>query len=246
VVLATLIVAIGALTGCGTRSPVSSGAAPTGLGTAGPSPTTSAETGPGSSIFAPTDAALNQLVTSQAVWHTPTSLKADETSRIGLSVGQSANLTGAINSLLPSTSAKPAGSISVGPKISATLEVDADDATVNPSTAINESTGSDIQLLWTWYLHPSHPTDDLQATAHIEVVLSDGTVFSTDEPLSIQVDRTFSYTVGQVFETWETWASIGAAFGGGFLWLWRRRSKLGAIPAKSLPVRRKARALPPV
>ncbi len=227
VAAAVLALSIFVLVGCGGDNGSTSGAQPPGgTHTSGePDPIVSAgQSAP--PLFQQTDQQLSQLVTAQAAWHTPSSLRAGETSRIGLSIGDSTTLANDIQSLLPSTSTHSAGTVAVGPHVSATLEVDTADASVDPSTAINASTGSDIQLLWTWYLHPKHPTDDLEVTAHIEVILSDNSVKTVDVPLSIAVGRTFSYTVEQVFSEWETWASIVTVGGGAFLAVWRRRKRL--------------------
>ena len=220
VIAAVLTVFAFTLSGCG-------GGSELGPGSGAPAPTaTPSVQGSAPSIFASTDQQLSHLVTAQAAWHTPSSLRADETSRIGLSIGSSDNLNTAIQSLLPSTSTSDAGTVAIGPNVSATLEVDSDDASVSPSTAINTTTGSDVQLLWTWFLRPQHPTDDLQITAHITVALSDHTVKTADIPLSIKVDRTASYTAHQIFSAWETWVSIVTVIGGALLAVWRRRRRL--------------------
>jgi hypothetical protein len=233
VAAAILAFSVFALSGCGEHPASSNGAPPIPTTTAGstkPGGTTSPGTQPNqgspTSLFASTDQQLSQLVAAEAAWHAPSSLQAGETSRIGLSIGSSATLTKDIQSLLPSTSTRDAGTVAVGPNVSATLEVDAADASVDPSTAINASTGSDIQLLWTWYLHPKHPTGDLEVTAHIAVTLSNNTVKTVDVPLSIRVDRTASYTIDQLFSDWETWVSIVTVAGGALLAVWRRRQRL--------------------
>jgi hypothetical protein len=223
------------LSGCGehaeSSNPGSGATAPAATSTAAPTgsnPTGANPTGSSSppSLFSSTDEQLGQLVNAEAAWHRPSSLRAGETSRIGLSIGNSAALNTDIQSLLPSTSTQDAGTVAVGPNVSATLEVDPEDASVDPSTAINASTGSDIQLLWTWYVHPKHPTDDLEVTAHIAVTLSDNTVKTVDVPLSIEVHRTASYTFDQIFSDWETWVSIVTVAGGAVLFVWRRRRRL--------------------
>lgn len=189
---------------------------------------TAPSTGP-TSIFREADAAIANLVDANVAWRSPARLTVDETTDIGLAIGGGQTLRDEIEKNLPNTEEIPAGKVSVGPVVKASLIVDPADATVEPNDAIDASTSSDIALLWTWKLHPLHPDDELTVTALIAVSVP-GTDYAVthDIPLRIPVDRTFEYTVYQVFSNWATWAAIaGAAFAGvGWLWRHNRNSRL--------------------
>ncbi|MFD0362590.1 hypothetical protein ACFQZZ_14175 [Nocardia sp. GCM10030253] len=116
------------------------------------------------------------------------------------------------------------------------LLVDPSDADATPSDAVSTSTGRNIQMLWTWFVRPKHPTSALLLTAHLEVPLSDGHVISNDISLTIPVHRTAAYTAGQIFTNWATWSAIAVSAIGVAGWLLRRRhTKLE--PATVLPAR---------
>ncbi|MEV0296075.1 hypothetical protein [Nocardia sp. NPDC050710] len=152
--------------------------------------------------------------------------------RIGLEIGSSDAVKSKIEALLPDTSPISGGTVEVGPTVRVKLLVDPSDAEVTPSDAVSASTGSNIQMLWTWFVHPKHPTSALLLTAHLEVPLSDGHVISNYISLRIPVHRTLGYTAGQIFSNWATWSAIAVSGIGITGWLLRRRhAKAKAVPA---------------
>src|SRR5262249_12719220 len=110
--------------------------------------------------------------------------------------------------------------------IRVTLQADAGDADVTPSGAIDESTGSNVALLWTWTVRPKHPSDALELTAHIEVP-SSGYTFTTDLGLNIAVHTTWRYTLGQIASSWQTLfgTGIGASAIAVVIWMMRKRRR---------------------
>jgi NADH pyrophosphatase NudC (nudix superfamily) len=178
--------------------------------------------------------AESQLLTSNASWDAPKTLKAEETQRIGLQIGQSKLLSDKINQLLPHTSQSPAGQVKVGPLMRARLEADPDDAVVTPSESVNYSTASKPELLWTWLVRPKKPTTALVLTAHLEIPLAGSeNVLPTDIPFQIQVESTTKYKIKQIFTNWKTWAAIGTTLLAGgtacFRWWTRRRQGMRSV-----------------
>jgi hypothetical protein len=166
--------------------------------------------------------AQSGLLSAGASWNAPKALVVEQSQRIGLAIGDSPALTTKINQLLPNTTQTPAGTVSVGPDMTAQLRVDPNDADVTPSDSANASTPDNVQLLWTWIVRPKRPNKALVLTAHLEVPVAGGGTLPTDIGLQIPVDRTISYTAGQIFSHWATWSAIGAAAVGGVGWFLRR------------------------
>lgn len=211
--VALLAVAIlAAMSACGTEGNSDSQAAPS------PSPQ-----GPFSKIDAETAA----LVTREATWQAPKSLDVGKTERIGLSVGEGDKLKSKIEQLFPIPQPSTgAGLVLVGPTVRVSLHADPNDADITPSEAVDASTGSDVQMLWTWFVHPKHPTKALLLTAQLDVPLSTGHTIHNEIALTLQVKRTVAYTAGQVFTHWGTWAAIAGSIVSVGAWLWRRRRRL--------------------
>jgi hypothetical protein len=180
---------------------------------------------PSPTDFDVVDQATARFLTRDARWQVPDTLDVDRTARIGLAVGSGQALTSGIKNLLPSTSPISAGTVQVGPTVAVTLRADPDDAIVTPSDKISASTGSDVQMLWTWLVHPLRPTMALLLTADIELPLSNGYVIRNEFALSLQVRRTLAYTARQIFTNWATWSAIGATSIGIVGWLYRRKRR---------------------
>ncbi|ORA26035.1 hypothetical protein BST13_32470 [Mycobacterium aquaticum] len=166
-----------------------------------------------------------ELVTAKAKWHHPDVLSAGTTDVIGLTIGDTPELSSSINALLPQTITSPAGTVRVGPTTTAELSASPEDAIVTPSQARNASTDRDIALLWSWDVTPKRPLDELVLMAHISVPIDGGASVNTDIPLRIHVKRTFSFTVHQVFGSWTTWSAIAAAIAARAAWLHRKLKK---------------------
>jgi hypothetical protein len=223
-----LLCLIGLLTGvamsaCGAEPTHSTSGQPSWAPvTAGPTPTA---TGSPDSQFGDIDKATAGFLTRDADWQVPPALDVDKTTRIGLSIGSGPTVTSGIQRLLPSTSPTPAGPIEIGPTVGVTLRADPDDAVITPSEMVNASTGTDVEMLFTWFVHPLHPNSALLLTAYIELPLADGHVIMNAYPLTLEVRRTLPYTLHQIFTNWATWSSIAGAVAGVVAWLYRRRRK---------------------
>jgi hypothetical protein len=180
---------------------------------------------PASGPFADIDRSARALVNQEASWHAPQSLTVDKTERIGLSVGTGSGLKNKIDNLLPATTTTSAGPVQVGPTMRATLRANPADAEITPSDAVNASTGTDIQMLWTWLVHPKRPTKALQLTAFLEVPLDNGHTISNEIAFSIPVQRTFVYTAEEVATHWATWSAVAATLVSVTGWFLRRRNR---------------------
>ncbi|GIF95438.1 hypothetical protein [Catellatospora citrea] len=191
---------------------------------------------PGTGTFKDIDTAARELVTRQAYWQAPAVLDVERTQRIGLAVGEGEKLTQKINAMLAGTKPTALGRLEVGPTVKATLRGNTEDVEITPSESVNATTGSDVQMLWTWLVHPKHPTDDLLLTAYLEVPLSNGHVITHEVALSVQVRRTMAYTVWQVITHWGTWSAVVTSIIGVVSWLLRRRrKKKGAAQQEEAP-----------
>ncbi len=211
-----LIAAVAFTGGCGTVDPPPSNTEPT--------------QGSDPNPFAQIDKASQGLIAKEATWQAPASLTVGSTERIGLSIGEGRRIKDQIDRLLPSASPVTAGVVAVGPTVRATLFATAQDADISPSDAIDASTGSDVQMLWTWLVHPKRPTDRLTLTAHLEVPLSDGHVVTHELSLTLPVKRTTMYTLTEVATHWGTWSGVGASIIGIVGWFLARRRKKRETP----------------
>ncbi len=198
-----------------------------------PGPTTASSANP---AFAQVDKDSQLLIAKEATWQAPKSLTVGDTQRVGLSIGEGTKIKDKIDNLLSGTSPTSAGVVEVGPTVRATLLASEEDADISPSDAVNASTGSDIQMLWTWLVHPKQPTDRLTLTAHLEVPLSDGHVVTHELSLSLPVSRTVTYTLTEVGTHWATWSGVGASVVGIVGWfLARRRRRANATATEPDP-----------
>lgn len=178
--------------------------------------------------FAQIDAATRELVKQRVDWQAPASLDVEQTARVGLSIGSGAELKSRVEALVPNAVTTPAGEMKVGPTVRAVLRGNPEDVEITPSEAVNASTGSDVQMLWTWLIKPKHPADSLELTAFLEVPLSNGHVITHEVPLRIEVRRTMPYTVWQVLTNWGTWSAVVTSLIGVVGWLVRRRRRQAA------------------
>jgi hypothetical protein len=210
--------------GCGGAPSSSVGPTYGATPTTGATPTATASPTTGGA-FEQIDRDAQQLVNQVATWHHPSRLTVDEATRVGLSIGTGAEIRNEVSALIAHDDPTSAGTVPVGPTVTATLEADPADATVTPSVAVDASTGSDVELLWTWTVRPVHPSSGLLLTAHLEIPLADGHTLTHDLPLSIPVARTFGYTLHQVFDNWGTWSAIGGTVVAVSGWWAARRRK---------------------
>ncbi|GAA2390731.1 hypothetical protein Cme02nite_14570 [Catellatospora methionotrophica] len=190
---------------------------------------------PGSGAFKDVDNAARELVTRQAYWQAPAALDVEQTQRIGLAVGEGEKLTQKINAMLEGTRKTAAGPVEVGPTVKATLRGNAEDVEITPSESVNATTGSDVQMLWTWLVHPKQPTDKLLLTAYLEVPLSNGHVITHEVALTVQVRRTMAFTAWQVLTHWGTWSAVVTSLVGAVSWLLRRRRRRTGAPQEEAP-----------
>jgi hypothetical protein len=216
-----VVLCLTAFTGCGRPEP-----APKPIPTGDrPTPVTVAPTataGPSTDPFDLVDEGLQRMVDEHATWQAPASLAVDRSDRIGLVVGDSERLQTQIDDLVEEAVPREAGPVKVGPRVRVALWVDASDAQVKPSEAVDQSTGSQVAMLWTWIVRPLRASDGMFFIAHVEVP-SDGHTFTTDIPLKIPVKRTISNMGNQVFTHWATWSAIVVTLASAVSWLWKRR-----------------------
>lgn len=234
VCLASCCALLVAVAGCSSNKSATSGPS----SSAYPSTATAQTTAPGSetvgpttspSAAQPTTAPVNDwsqttrdvrgVVEEKATWHTPVSghLTVDNSDIIGLTIGRSDAMRDSINELLPNTKPSPGGKVRAGQVMSAQLQADPNDADVTPKEARNESTDTDINLLWTWNVHPKRPLGSLVLIAHLEVHFPDTpNVVPTDKRLEIPVHWTFGYIsahfmdyADKIANSWVLWAALG-------------------------------------
>lgn len=206
-------------------SPAPATTAPGPAGPAGSAPGAAQSAPPSANPFHKVDQEVAGLVQRQAAWQVPKHLDVDNTTRVGLTIGDTTILHTEINELVPGSHPQPAGTVNVGPTIGVQLLADPNDATVVPSDTIDKSIGEHTALLWTWFIYPTHPNSGLQLTAEIIVDMPNGYVSDTELPLSIPVSRTWQYTAGQIFSSWLTWVSIVTVLAAAVGWIWRRRKR---------------------
>jgi hypothetical protein len=185
------------------------------------------------------DQDVSRLVERRAVWQAPKRIKVGDTARVGLVIGDPNLLRTEISQLVPGSYPTAAGPVKVGSTIAVQLTADPSDASVVPNEAINNSMGEHTALLWTWYVHPTHPNTSpgLFLTAEIVTTMSDGHVLRKELALTIPVDRTLQYTTYQIFTNWATWAAIVGAFAGLVTWIWKKRKKRPQEAAPSSQVK---------
>ncbi|WP_157441936.1 hypothetical protein [Actinoplanes awajinensis] len=196
---------------------------------------------PEPSVFEEVESKLNSLVTARATWQVPRSLVVDQPERIGLMVGEGPSLAARIDDLIRESVPRAAGEVKVGPDVRVSLLADRGDADIEPSESVNQSTGEEVALLWTWIVRAKHPADTMQFTAHFEVP-SDKHTFPVDLPLVMRVERTVGYTVRQVFVNWQTLSAIAVAAAGVVAWLTKRRWSTGLTLNRERPSRRRLKS----
>ena len=173
-------------------------------------------------VFAEADQRMSQMVDTRATWHAPSRSPVAETIEVGLSIGDGEELRRQVEEALPESPTQPGVPLRVGTDVSARLLGDQSDVSITPDDAIDASTGSDIALLWTWDVRPKHPAEQLRLSAHLSMTVP-GTEHKLRRTLHLylNITRTVSYTVHQVFANYGTWAAIAAAVFGAGGWLWR-------------------------
>lgn len=192
----------------------------------------------GTSVFDEADQRMREMVDTRSRWHAPSRTPVAETTEVGLSIGNGAELRSQVEETLPDVPTQPGVPLRVGTDVSARLVGDASDVSITPNDAIDASTGSDIALLWTWKIHPKHPTDRLELSAHLTMMVP-GTQHKLTRTLNLvlEVTRTASYTAHQVFTHYGTWAAIAAGSVAAVGWLRRNFKQKARTPGKGPPPR---------
>jgi hypothetical protein len=163
------------------------------------------------------DTALRELLPAQATWRTPRRLPVATSSEIGLGIGAAAG--NKLATSVPAGEESSVGEVKVGPTVRVRLIGDGDDVVITPNDAINSGTGSDVAMVFTWYVWPKHPAEALRLTAHMEVPLPGGGYWSTDPALTKQVPNRPGYIAYSFFHNVATWVSLSGAVTGLLLWL---------------------------
>jgi len=190
-----------------------------------PSPTASSQ-------WQTVDTELRQLLAAQAFWRAPPTLPVTTSSQIGLGIGAAAREK--LSTLVPAGQEIPVvGDVKVGPSVRVRLVGDDNDVAIQPNDAISSGTGSDVALEFTWYVWPKHPTKALHLTAHMEVPLAEGRVWTTDLPLIERVPSRPGYVGYSFFHNATTWVGLGTAGAGLLLWLGAHLMRRGRQPRSS-------------
>ena len=124
---------------------------------------------------------------------------------------------------VPAGEESSVGEVKVGPTVRVRLIGDGDDVVITPNDAINSGTGSDVAMVFTWYVWPKHPAEALRLTAHMEVPLPGGGYWSEDLALTKQVPNRPGYIAYSFFHNVATWVSLSGALTGLLLWLGAHR-----------------------
>lgn len=191
-------------------------------------------------LFKQFDDKSSQLVSEQSKWHAPEEFTVDESQMVGLQIGDSSELAADINALLPNTVSKAGPRVQVGPTMTARLVASPSDAEVAPDDTIDRSTGSDIEVLFSWSVKPKR-AGKLHLTAEVDVPL-DGTSqkVHTTVPLDIVVADTNAHRVKQLLSDYGP--LLGLIGGGGIIgllaWIggFVRKRRGNQIPVPGEPV----------
>ena len=156
---------------------------------------------------------LEKIIDAEAQWQLPDYLEVDESQAIGLSINDSPEVRRAIELNLPGTKPSEGGPVTIGPMVSVLLKGPGGQIDIEPKTPQTWSTKTEAALLFTWTVTPKVVTDSLHLQVLGEVTMRDKsnvTTFTLNR--EIKVKRTLSYTLGEIFSHWATWAAIAAAF----------------------------------
>jgi hypothetical protein len=183
------------------------------------------------------DQDIKGLLTRDARWQAPKSLRVDQTANIALSIGDTQALQNEIGVLVPTVAPRPAQPVKIGSTVRVQLTADTADASITPLEAIDNSIGEQTSMLFSWRVHP-HKTGQLLLVAHIEFPLANNDLRSQDVPLNITVDNTASHFFLNIIENfWVQLTAIASLAGTAakFIWSWyrRRRAPGPVAPDKS-------------
>jgi hypothetical protein len=166
------------------------------------------------SDYTQVDQAVQRLVTRNATWQAPATLKVGKTDNIALAIGDVQSLRDEITRTVPTVWPRPPHEIEIGSTVRAKLTAIASDATVGPLEPINKSIGEQTSILFPWQVTPLKP-GELNLVAHIEFPLTDEHVTTETVPLFIPVDpvqEPWSRTVGDLIKNyWPQITAVGAA-----------------------------------
>jgi hypothetical protein len=194
------------------------------------------------SDFEVVDQAIEGLITRNATWQAPPSLQVNKTENVALSIGDVQSLQEEITRTVPTVLPREPQPIEIGSRVSASLTVGAQDATVAPLEAIDKSIGELTSIMFSWQVTPLR-AGELILSAHIKFPLTDEYEHTQIVPLRIpvtpaeQVKQPWTSTFLDVIKNY--WVQLttaggvllaGARFGWG--WYKRRRNVPAAAAAE--------------
>jgi hypothetical protein len=194
------------------------------------------------------DQDIKQLLTRDATWQAPPSLRVDETSNVALSIGDAKSLRDDIAKLVPTVEPRSPEQVNIGPTVRVQLTADTADASITPLDAINNSIGEQTSMLFSWQVHP-HRSGELILVAHIQFPLSNTSMRDQTVSLRIPVDNTGWHIFLSIVQNfWTQVVAVASVVGAAAKFGWtrykRRQESLRAPVESRNPVQQTAPSEP--
>lgn len=171
------------------------------------------------------DQDVKRLLTRDARWQAPDSLRVDETANVALTIGDVKSLQGQLTNFIPSVALRPPVPVTIGSTIKVRLTADAADASVDPVEAINNSIGEQTSVLFGWQVHPRR-SGDLLLVAHIEFPLANTVMREQMVTLRIHVQNTPKHVFLSIVENfWTQVVAVTGVIGTALRWAWKRYNR---------------------
>jgi hypothetical protein len=173
------------------------------------------------------DQDIKGLLSRDATWQAPSSLRVDETANIALSIGDAKSLRDEIANIVPTVEPRPPEKVNIGSTVRVQLTADTSDASITPLEAIDNSIGEQTSMLFSWQVHP-RKSGELILVAHIQFPLSNAGVRDQIVSLRIPVDNTLSHIFFSIVQNfWTQLVAVAGVAGTAakFVWNWYRRRR---------------------